>query len=616
MKLWIMKRDNTWTLLSGILIVAGFLLRAVGVLRWGDMALITATVIAGAPIFVKAYEALRQKLFSIELLVSIAVIGALYLREYNESSIVTFLFLFGAYLEKKTLEKTRSSIKKLTEVAPQEAIRLEGGERVTIPIDEVEVGDRLVVLPGGKVPVDGIVIQGEGSIDQSAVTGESEPVTKTIDDTVFSGTILDGGYIEMIAEKVGDDTTFSKIIELVEEAQDSKSKTERFLDRFAHYYTPGVVVLSLLVYLITRDLHLSITFLVVACPGALVIGAPVSNVAGIGNGAKNGVLIKGGEVMEQMAKVDTLIFDKTGTLTVGKPEVTDLTIFGEMDRTRLLALLAKSETLSEHHLGRAILRYADENDADYKALEITEGNAIKGQGLTAIVDGVEVVAGNRKLMKARGIDLPDEGETFALEREKLCNTAVFVAIDGVFSGVASIADAIRSDAKSTLAKMRAKGIVEIIMLTGDNAHTAKAVADQLDIDTYYAELMPQDKVTHVKALKEKGAVVAMAGDGINDAPAIATADIGIAMGKGTDVSMETADIVLMADSLTQYAHAYTLAKATYRNVRQNIAIALIVVAFLLSGVLFGFINLASGMFVHEGSILVVILNAMRLLGFK
>ena len=256
-----------------------------------------------------------------------------------------------------------------------------------------------------------IVIQGEGSIDQSAVTGESEPVTKTIDDTVFSGTILDGGYIEMIAEKVGDDTTFSKIIELVEEAQDSKSKTERFLDRFAHYYTPGVVVLSLLVYLITRDLHLSITFLVVACPGALVIGAPVSNVAGIGNGAKNGVLIKGGEVMEQMAKVDTLIFDKTGTLTVGKPEVTDLTIFGEMDRTRLLALLAKSETLSEHHLGRAILRYADENDADYKALEITEGNAIKGQGLTAIVDGVEVVAGNRKLMKARGIDLPDEGET-------------------------------------------------------------------------------------------------------------------------------------------------------------------------------------------------------------
>lgn len=312
------KHKNHITLVSGILIASGFIIGFMGNINFKDSALIIATLVASVPIFIKAIQALRMKAFSIDLLVSIAVIGALYIGEYTESSIVTFLFLFGDYLEMRTLEKTRSSLRELVDMAPQEAsiLRIDG-KIETIPVEDVEEGDRVVIHPGGKIPVDGKIVSGKASINEAAITGESVPVSKSMNDKVFSGTIIDTGYLEIIAERVGDDTTFAKIIELVEEAQESKSKAEKFLDKFANIYTPAVVVLSILVYVITSDLHLAITFLVIACPGALVIGAPVSNVAGIGNGAKNGVLIKGGEIMDKFSKVDTLVFDKTGTLTKG-----------------------------------------------------------------------------------------------------------------------------------------------------------------------------------------------------------------------------------------------------------------------------------------------------------
>src|SRR5690606_9292555 len=330
---------NKLTLLSGLLIAVGFMLMVMQQQTdWSNGFLIAATVIGVAPVAMKAWQAVRLRTFSIELLVTIAVVGALFIREYVESSIVTFLFLFGAYLENRTLQKTRSSLKQLIDMAPQEALLLhDDGSRKLIGVEDVKVGDQIVVLPGGKIPVDGVIVKGRASINEAAVTGESVPVYKSDGDRVFSGTILDTGYIELIAEKVGDDTTFAKIIELIEEAQDSQSKTERFLDRFSNYYTPAVTLLAILVYILTSDLHLAITFLVIACPGALVIGAPVSNVAGIGNGAKNGVLIKGGEVMERLAKVDTLVFDKTGTLTKGKPEVTDVHTFGAKSAIEVLA---------------------------------------------------------------------------------------------------------------------------------------------------------------------------------------------------------------------------------------------------------------------------------------
>ena len=615
---WILAQEKRITWIAGILIVLGLALRFNSQAELGNWALIIATIIATAPISIKAFQALRYKTFSIELLVTIAVIGALFIQEYIESSVVTFLFLFGSYLEARTLEKTRSSIRDLMDMAPQEATQLlPDGTRRVVSIDDIQVGDHLVVFPGAKVPVDGKVVKGQANINEASITGESVPVTKEVNDQVFSGTIADDGYIEIIAEKIGDDTTFAKIIELVEEAQDSKSKAEKFLDRFSQYYTPAVAALSVLVYLITQDLHLAITFLVIACPGALVIGAPVSNVAGIGNGAKNGVLVKGGEIMDKFSKVDTLIFDKTGTLTKGRPEVTEVKAFTNIEQDRLLKLIGKAETISEHHLGQTIVKYVEAQGHDLHTVELSASEAIKGKGVTATVEGHAMILGNRALLKENGITISEEIEQYAVTRERLGNTAIFVTLDTQLIAIASIADQVRDGAKEALANLRSNGIKRIVMLTGDNRHTAEAVATELGLDEFHAELLPEDKVSHVKRLKAQGATIAMTGDGVNDAPAIATADVGVAMGiSGTDISMETADVILMADRLDQYAHAYALSKATVGNMKQNIALALAVVAFLLAGVLFGFINLASGMFVHEGSVLAVILNAMRLIKFK
>ncbi|WP_249872510.1 heavy metal translocating P-type ATPase [Oceanobacillus saliphilus] len=613
---FIHKHKNHITAISGLLLVLAIVTHITGYHGLRQVILLAATIIAGIPIFIKAFQALRMKAFSIELLVTIAVIGAIFIGEYVESAVVTFLFLFGDYLEARTLQKTRSSLKDLVDMAPQEATVVRDGDQMTLPIENVVEGDQVIIRPGGKIPVDGKIITGQASLNEAAVTGESVPATKKIDDKVYSGTIVDNGYIEIIAEKVGDDTTFAKIIELVEEAQESKSKTEKFLNKFANIYTPAVVVLSVLVYAFTRDLHTAITFLVVACPGALVIGAPVSNVAGIGNGAKNGVLVKGGEVMDKFAKVDTLIFDKTGTLTKGKPEVTDIHTFDKQDENELLRLVAQAETISEHHLGQTIVK-----EAKARKLNIGEkpqdAEVIKGNGLRANVEGHMLAIGNRKLMHAENIDLPSEVAAYAIEREKSGNTAIFAAVDGKVRGIFSIADQVRDDALAALAEMRKNGIKKIIMLTGDNKHTAELVANQLGLDEFYAELLPENKVEYVKKLKAEGHVVAMAGDGINDAPAIATADIGVAMGEGgTDISMETADVVLMADKLKQFSHAYSLSKATIRNMKQNTFFSVGIVFVLLAGVLGGTVHLASGMFIHEASVLLVILNAMRLIRFN
>lgn len=608
---------NHITAISGILIVLGYIMKLAGIGNVKDVLLIIASILASIPIAIKAWQALRMRAFSIELLVTIAVIGALYLREYTESSVVTFLFLFGAYLEARTLEKTRSSLKSLIEMAPQEAKVVRDDKEINVPVDEVEVGDRIIVRSGGKIAVDGTIVSGKATINEAAITGESVPAFKKENDKVFSGTIIDNGFIEMIAEKVGDDTTFAKIIELVEEAQESKSKAQRFLDKFANIYTPAIVIMAIAVYIITRDLHLSITFLVIACPGALVIGAPVSNVAGIGNGAKNGVLIKGGDVMDRFSKVDTLVFDKTGTLTKGKPEVTDIKVFNNnIEVNELLKLVAEVETISEHHLGQTIVKEANFRKVNLSN-EPKNSQVIKGNGIVATVEGKTLVVGNIKLMDFENITISNEILEYAIGREKKGNTAIFAAIDGEIAGIFSIADQVRDDAKTALSQMRRSGIKKIIMLTGDNRHTAELVANELELDEFYAELLPQNKVEYVKKLKDEGRMVAMAGDGINDAPAIATADIGLAMGEGgTDVSMETADVVLMADKLMQFSHAYSLSKATIKNMKQNIFIAVAVVFVLLTGVLAGGVHLASGMFIHEASILVVILNAMRLIKFK
>ena len=601
--------------IAGLLLLLALALHFAGFSQWKDYILIVSSLFAGYFIAIKAFQALRLRAFSIELLVTIAVVGALIIGEYVESAAVTFLFIFGAYLESRSLEKTRSSLRNLIDQTPTEATVIRPEGHVKVPVDEVVKGDRILIRSGEKVAVDGAIVNGQALIVEAAITGESVPAGKSIGDRVFSGTMIDNGYIEVIADRVGDDTTFAKIIEMVEEAQESKTNTQKFLDRFAQIYTPAIVILSILVYLISGNAEIALTFLVIACPGALVISAPVSMVAGIGNGARNGVLVKGGEVMERLSNIDLVVFDKTGTLTKGKPEVTDVKSW-DMEENALLHIVAEAERLSEHHLGQTIV-----SEAKKRKLELVEEpqdvQIIKGGGMTATVGGKHLLIGNRKLMKDHGVSIEEKVEAYATEREKAGNTAVLIAIDQKLSGIISIADQIKPEAKAAIQQLRHAGVKKAIMLTGDNRHTAQLVGDELGLDAVHAELLPQDKVTWVNQFKEQGYRVAMVGDGINDAPALATADVGLAMGVGgTDISMETADIVLMSDRLDQFAHAFSLAKATVRNMQQNTILAVGTVIFLLIGVLLGKVFLASGMLIHELSVLLVTLNAVRLIGYR
>ena len=601
--------------ITGIMLAIAIALHLSGFSQWRDYTLIASSLFAGYFIAIKAFKALRMKAFSIELLVTIAVVGALIIGEYVESAAVTFLFIFGAYLESRTLEKTRSSLRNLIDQTPTEATVIRPEGHVKVPVEEVAKGDQVLIRSGEKVAVDGIITTGQALIVEAAITGESVPASKSIGDRVFSGTILDNGYIEVTADRIGDDTTFAKIIEMVEEAQESKTKTQRFLDRFAQIYTPSIVLLSILVYIISRNVELALTFLVIACPGALVISAPVSMVAGIGNGARNGVLVKGGEIMERLSKIDVVIFDKTGTLTKGKPEVTDIKSWN-LEENELLRVVAEAEKLSEHHLGQTIV-----SEAKKRELPLNEDpldvQIIKGGGMVATVAEQHLAIGNRKLMADYDVVINEEIEAYATAREKSGNTAVLIAIDKKLSGIISIADQIKPEAKAAIEQLRAAGVKQTIMLTGDNRHTAQLVGDELGLDAVHAELLPQDKVTWVNKLKDQGYRVAMVGDGINDAPALATADVGLAMGLGgTDISMETADVVLMSDRLDQFAHAYSLAKATVSNMKQNTILAVGTVFFLLAGVLLGKIFLASGMLIHELSVLLVTLNAVRLIRYR
>ena len=438
MQRFILSRKNQAALVSAILIVIGFI--SALVFRNGtaaDTAFIIASVLGAAPIAIQAYQALRVKVVSIDLLVTIAVIGAFFIRNFEESAIVTFLFLFGAYLEQRTLNKTRSAIKELTEMAPENALKqMPDGGFDEVGISEVDTGDILLVRTGAKIPVDGTVLSGEGSVNEAAITGESLPVLKSEGTKVFAGTILESGTLRITADRVGEDTTFAKIIELVEEAQDSKSKAERFIDRFAKYYTPAVLVLGALVLLITRDIELSVTILVLGCPGALVIGVPVSNVAGIGNGARHGILFKGSEVINEFSRTDTIVFDKTGTLTAGNPSVAEKAYYGN-DTDKALMYLASVERESGHPLAKAVL---DEiGETELRPVENTE--VVKGSGIIASVDGHMVAVGNAALMEREGIKLDTKAKRFVCF-EKNGNSSM-TAVDGELKILDGVRDQVR-----------------------------------------------------------------------------------------------------------------------------------------------------------------------------
>ncbi|MBC7086882.1 MAG: heavy metal translocating P-type ATPase [Tissierellales bacterium] len=614
MQKMILSRKNHITLMSLILIVTAFISK----LGFGNTeiflwALVIASVIGVAPIAIQAYQALRVKVVSIDVLVTIAVVGAFLIRNFEESAIVTFLFLFGAYLEQRTLNKTRSAIKELTEMAPESALKqMDNGEFEMVEVEEVDVGDILLVKTGAKVPVDGTVVTGEGHINEASITGESLPVTKKKDSKVFAGTILENGTLQIIADRVGEDTTFGKIIELVEEAQDSKSEAERFIDRFSKYYTPAVLVLSFIVWLVSRDIELAITILVLGCPGALVIGVPVSNVAGIGNGAKHGVLLKGSEVIRDFSRVDTIVFDKTGTLTIGNPKVVDHIIYsGNSDE--VLSYLSSVEKESDHPLANAVVEYI----GDTKTHLIEKTDVIKGGGIVAKIGGHRMVVGNVALMERENVTLNKKVREDISKMQSVGNSLVLASMDGELKVLMGIRDPIRPGVKKDLEKLKKLGVKNLVVLSGDNQETVDLVAKEIGLTEAHGHMLPYDKQDYIKELQAKGQIVAFVGDGVNDSPSLALAQIGIAMGNGTDVAIETSDVVLMNSDFGRLPHALGLAKATVNNMLQNILIAIGVVLILLVSVFFSeWMNMAIGMLVHEASILVVILNGMRLLGYK
>ena len=614
MQAFIFRNKNKITFTSGLLILSAF------ISLWGfknetifEILLIIASVIGTIPIALQAYQSLVVKVISIDVLVTIAVVGAFIIKNYEESAIVTFLFLFGAYLEQRTLNKTRSAIKALTEMAPESALKkMSNGEFEEVDVFDVDIGDTLMVMTGSKVPVDGTVIIGEGSINEASITGEAIPVGKELDSKVFAGTILENGTLQVVADRVGEDTTFGRIIELIEEAQDSKSEAERFIDKFSKYYTPIVLVIAGLVYLFTKDIELAITILVLGCPGALVIGVPVANVAGVGNGASHGVLLKGSEVIHDFSRTDTFIFDKTGTLTIGEPEVSETLFYGDKD-TNDLAYLSNIEKESNHPLAKAII----EEIGSTTTYDVEDTEVVKGGGIVARVNNQRVIVGNTMLMLNENIELSEQVLKDEARLEAEGNSLVLTAVDGKLKVMMGIKDQIRKGIIEDLAALKALGAKHLIMLSGDNQGSVDVVAKQLGLTEAHGNLLPEDKSSYVKKLKAEGRIVAFVGDGVNDSPSLALSDIGIAMGSGTDVAIETSDVVLMNSDMSRLPHAYGLAQATARNMLQNILIAVGVVLFLLASVLFTeWMKMSIGMLLHEGSILVVIFNGMRLLRYN
>lgn len=605
------KDDKLMSLVTAaVLILLSWLFKYLDYRIFSDILMILSAAVSGYKIIKSAVMSLKFKVVSINLLVSIAAIGAIIIGEYWEAAAVTFLFSFGGFLESYTLRKTRDALKYLVDMSPKIAHVIKEGKIVDVPAENVMVGDVVAVKTGEKVPVDGKVIKGDASINQAAITGESMPVDVGIGSLVYSGTINENGYIEVETEKAGEDTTFSKILYLVEEAQGEKAPTQKFIERFSKYYTPAVIIASLITFIIKRDLMMALTFLVIACPGALVISTPVSIVSAIGNAARHGVIIKGGEYLESLGKVDIVAFDKTGTLTEGKPVVVDIKSF-EIEKEELLKIAKSLEIKSEHPIAKAIVSYA----GDEETYEVDKFEVITGQGIKGIINGKVYYAGNRKLMEKSSVKV-DDVLNFIEDEQSKGRTPIIVAENDNVIGILSISDKIKSTSVEAVKRLKKTGIKKNVILTGDNENAARFVKEELGADEYYAVLLPDEKLKKLKMLKTEGSV-AMVGDGINDAPSLAYADIGISMGlSGTDVANDVSNIILADDNLNKLAFAVDLSKAAIKNMKQNIYFSVFVVFALLLGVIYGEVFLASGMFIHEASVFVVTLNAMRLLNYK
>lgn len=578
-----------------------------------------AIVIGGIIPVKKAIASLRKFILTINTLLVVATIGAVSLGLWEEAAILVVIFSLGEVLESYAVDKARGSIKALMDLSPRTALVRRNGEEKIIAVEQIEIGDCVIVKPGERIPMDGKILSGASSVDQSPITGESIPVTKETGDTIFAGTINQRGSLEIEVTKLAKDTTLARIIHSVETAQSHKSTYQHFGERFGKIYTPSMFVIAILTATgptiffnqpFLEWFYKGLILLVVSCSCGLVLSVPVAVIAAIGNAAKNGILIKGGAYLEAMNGVDCVAFDKTGTLTLGQPYVTDIITFGAVNEDKLLAIAATIESRSEHSLADAILRYA-------AVKEIQPGNvidfeSITGMGAKARLDGQTYLIGNKRLFQQANYHLKIADEKL-IQLETEGKTAMFIGNEKDILGIIAVADKIRSQAKETIRQLKSLGVKKNIMLTGDNARTAASIASQLGIDEYRAHLLPEEKVNAIKELKKYYGKVAMVGDGVNDAPAMALADLGIAMGGiGTDVAMETGDVVLMGDDLLKLPIAFSLSKRTIVNIKQNIFISIALVFFLILAAIFGLVDLVSGLIINEASALIVIANGLRL----
>ena len=617
------RRELIFSLLSGLSVLLAWLAPQLSFQTMVVYALfVSAYYFGGFDIARHALHSVKERHFDTDLLMVFAAAGAAFLGEYLEGGLLLFLFSLGHSLEELALDKARNAVAKLGQLTPKSAVVIRDAKQVEVSVDQILIDELVVVKPGVRVPVDGVVSHGDSSIDQSPITGESMPVEKNKGDQVFAGSINGNGQLVVKVTRLAKDNTLARVMQLVQESQTQKTRTQQVTEKFTSWFVPAVLIVDLLLIAIPPIFGVPIkigflramTFLVAVSPCALALAAPSAVLAGIAQAARNGILIKGGLHLETLGQLKAIAFDKTGTLTHGKPKVTDLIVTADVSEDDIFSLVAACESRSGHPLAAALV-----GEAHSRGLNIPEPekmDSVSGQGLVALVNGRQVLVGNLKLIQERHVNvLPQQTEQLsAFEAEG--KTAIVVSVDGNFSAIIALADTPRSNAKPTLAALHDLGIDKIFLLSGDNQRVAQKLANDLGIDEVKAQLMPEDKVSAMKKLAQDRAV-AMVGDGVNDAPALAAASVGIAMGgASTDVALETADVALMGDDLAKLPFAVSLGRATRAVVRQNLTVSILTILCLAAAAVFGIANIGIAIVFHEGSTILVVLNSLRLLAHR
>ncbi|OKO92191.1 Cadmium-transporting ATPase [Geobacillus proteiniphilus] len=585
-----------------------------------------AILIGGYSLFIKGFKNLVRLNFDMNTLMTVAILGAAAIGEWGEGATVVILFAISEALERYSMDKARQSIESLMDIAPKEALIRRGNEEMMVPVDDIQVGDIMIVKPGQKLAMDGIIIKGTSTLNQAAITGESVPVAKTVGDEVFAGTLNEEGLLEVKVTKRVEDTTLSKIIHLVEEAQAERAPSQAFVDRFAKYYTPAIIIFALLLAVIpplfmgadwSEWIYRGLAVLVVGCPCALVISTPVAIVTAIGNAAKNGVLIKGGIYLEEAGSLKVIAFDKTGTLTKGVPSVTDVVTYNG-DENELMTITAAIEKGSQHPLASAIIRKAEEDGLNFNDLSVEEFQSITGKGVKAKVNNAMYYVGSPGLFEEllpNGIQSEIKEQITTLQTQG--KTVMALGTEKEILALIAVADEIRESSKEVIRKLHQVGIEKTVMLTGDNQRTAEAIGKQVGVSDIKADLLPEDKLNFIKELRDKHQSVAMVGDGVNDAPALAASTVGVAMGgAGTDTALETADIALMSDDLSKLPYTIKLSRKALAIIKQNIIFSLGIKALSLLLIVPGWLTLWLAVFADMGATLLVTLNSMRLLKVK